>query len=420
MKRKKYSLIFISFLFLLIYTPPIINHNILHIIGPLTWIYILANHKSMNYHMNFRRFLTVCVQFLIASIYCLCMAVLNDNSLYAAINFFYCVLYTIPAGFVAAHYIKKKDYTICDLFNVLLIAGTIQGILALTAFIFKPFQDFYINRLLEYGFESVYESMSDIRVYGFAIGLTFSVPIVQAILAVIALYLSSSVSWKYCFFIPLLIFSAGINSRTSLIVVLLGIILLLFTLSRKSKNTAKSLFIISILIIPLYLEFFYVKQNNVETFNWIIKGYDEIIEFFKGEHASSGYFSYLSSPDFYPLPEVWHMIFGTGTRIMTPNQYNVLSDIGYISDIWLGGIVFSVFLYYIFGKMLADVYRAQHSSTNIFTAIFFMIVLLLANFKGYIFYMNNITTLFFIIFSFYVLSRKSASMITPEYGIVPI
>jgi hypothetical protein len=410
---RKFSLISLSFLFLLIYTPvlPYLPINVLHIIGLASWVYIFINIKVISKLIDLRKIYILYLIFTVIFICLGCIALLNRNSVLSAISYLYWMFDIIPACIVITIYMRKRNiYSIENLINALLIVGTLQGIIALIAFISPTVHTSLVNLLISYGYGDVFNELSEFRIYGLASNLTFSTPILQAVLAIIALYLSINKSLIYVLFIPLLAFSAIINARASIIILLIGLI---FVVLAKSKLTLKrilgTIFIFISMFILINIGLNIIQTYSLNTYQWITAGFSEIIAFLKGDFSNGYYFSYISDRERYLLPEGINLLFGTGTRTLGFNRYNFYSDIGYVNDVWLGGIFYCTIIYVIFARILFLIKKGvnKNYSLNSFLFLFLTAVLLIGNIKGIILINNEITTIILLIFIFINKANKN-------------
>lgn len=408
--KKHYALLTII-LFLFIYQPPILNFNILHIISAFSWIYIIINGKLIKQLINQKKLAHIYFTLFILTIYIILIILINDNSIANSIHLIYWMIDIIPFSIAINTYFFKKQFCIFDILNILLIVGTIQGMLALLSFLLPNVQQYFINHLISYGYSDVYAMLSQFRMYGFASNLTFSTPIVQSFLTVISLYLAINKNWIYLLFAPLIFFSAIINARTSFVILLIGIILLIFM--NRNVLRLKNIFRILIVIISA---FFLIKfgmplleKNSQETYNWISSGFNEIVFFGESNYSTNGsYYNYISNPLRYELPSELGTIFGVGDRIMTSNKYDARSDVGFINDIWLGGILYSIAIYILFTKFLWEIFNSKDidKSFSKFIAVFLLGSFIVCNIKGYVFNMNNFTNIFLILYTYMILCKQ--------------
>ena len=321
--------------------------------------------------------------------------------------FLYWMIDVIPAYITIIDLCLRKKYTEIDLFNLLLIVGNVQGLLAMLTFVSPEFQSFFINRMLAYGFKDIFLTISSFRMYGMSSGLTFSTPIVQSTLAMIAVYLLVNKNIKYMWFVPLLAFSAIINARTSIVIMMVGIVAI-FLSSRKLdlRRLSKVLILVCMGVAFVSATQYFIKISSPLTYDWIDAGIQETTSFLKGD--ATGYFDYVTNEEQYILPSGSSFLFGVGMRIMGTNKYRISSDVGWINDVWMGGIIYAIVIYIFYCRILIRLYHQVDSNAEInkFLSIFFFGIFLFGNFKGYIISLNDFTTVFFLIYLF-VISKQS-------------
>src|SRR5699024_10427956 len=144
-------------------------------------------------------------------------------------------------------------------------------------------------------------------------------------------------------------FAAIINARTSLIIFMIGILSFLLFQNKKYWTRILLFMTISLLVVLPVLNGPIVLNTSNQTFVWVINGFNEIVNFISGNSVDSGYFAYITERNVYELPKGLGLLFGTGNRTMGGANYlGVSSDVGYINDIWLGGILFSLIIYGLF------------------------------------------------------------------------
>jgi hypothetical protein len=343
-------------------------------------------------------------------IYLVIVALLNDNSILTTSSFLFWIIDIFPACIMFTVHFSKKKYSLYDFFNIILIVGTLQGIVALLAFFSPTIKEFFVYQLLDYGYTDRFIALSQTRINGFASNLTFSTPIVQSLLAVISIYFAINRNWKYLFFSPLLFFSAIINARISFIIIIIGFIAMLIAGNRLNLKVFIRLTIIGVItVITINIGTLLIKEEASQTFDWITAGYFEIGEFLtSGPNQTDGYFSYLNNSERYALPDGFGVLFGIGARILTENDHGARSDIGYINDIWLGGFIYSVFIYLFFIIIIYRLKKAKNVNGGNARFLFylFIISLFITNIKGYVFGVNNLTNLLFLIITFLVLRNE--------------
>lgn len=403
---RKYNIFVIFIVFLFIYVPPIGKINVLHILGAISWIYIILNNSMVSKIINLNLILKIYAVLSFFWLYLLTVTLVNGTSILNTSFYLFWMFDVIPICIMLNVYFSVKKFKINDFLNILMIVGTIQGVLSIASFFSSNIQDFFVNQLINYGYSERITELASFRIYGFASNLTFSTPIVQGVLTSVSLYLAITKKWNYILFTPLLLFSAIINARTAFVIIAVGIILIFFVgIKIKISSIIRFVVITVVFSVIINVGMSALKENSKETYDWVITGFDEIIQFVEsGPNQNVGYFSYISNPEKYTLPDGLNAVFGIGARILNENNYGARSDIGYVNDIWLGGIIYSICLYLFFLLILVSIGKTNKEPK--YLSILLLCTLIFSNIKGYIFGLNNLTNLLFLIFTFIVLRKK--------------
>ena len=388
-------------MFIILYNPPLLPFNTMHVVGIISLGVLVVFYPKSFQNVVRRGDAATKVAYLVLGIIVMLMynimIGIANNSLTAGniAESVYYLLDVIPFSILLTTYCNRRNYQANDYFDLLLLTGYIQAILAVASFFIEPLKIWFNRRLAMYGYASI-DILVQHRNYGFAGTLTFATPVIQSILSLIAIYQGITKSKKYFFGAILLFFSAVINARTSLIVLGVGIIFLFIRsqLSLKKKVSMLGCFIIFCLFASLF--FPVLLEYAPATFRWIEDGIKEI-EMLLGGNTENGTFSILLDPEWYKVPGGVQFVFGTGHTVITGyDGYN--SDVGYINDIWFGGI-FYILIKYVFIYALL-VYIAKKGKEDLFRyiGILFMVLLPILNIKGQAFAMSGFINMIFILF----------------------
>jgi len=292
--------------------------------------------------------------------------------------------------------------------NNLLYVGTIQGVLSVIAFFNSNFQTWFIEKMISYGYSDTrFSQLSAFRWYGVSSKLGYTMPATQAFLCVLTIYLAINYSKKYLLISPILLFSAIINARISVVIFLIGILLIMIELFRKKqmrifRNFLLVFFIIIIIgIVGLNL----LSTFNYNTYEWFTSGITGL--FGNNDTAVYGIGNYFTDLNNYSLPNSSiQFFFGTGNYANGSNQLKFSSDIGYINDIWLGGIIYLILItgLFIYMSYKLRAYK-QKDVFFLFISNFFILSFLVLNIKGYVFSINEFSTLFFVFYLYIFLNE---------------
>ena len=175
-------------IFLFIYYPPIAITNTMHFVAIWSYYYLfLGGGRSEFRYLHYRAQKLMLFLFLII-IYLLFVALFNDVSVFAATyDIVVMCLEVIPSAFAISILCLKKSHL--DLSQWLIVVGMIQAIISILAFINPSFKQIIIDNMLRYGFSDIINKMARIRMYGWSYTMAFAMPIVQAAISVLAVYL---------------------------------------------------------------------------------------------------------------------------------------------------------------------------------------------------------------------------------------
>lgn len=377
-------------LFIFLYDPPILKYSLLlHCLCAISLLFILKSKTNQLKFINILRgtkiWIFSSVLFFI-SLYLLVYDCISStaNVAYGRI-YIYIILaveLVVISYYISLKYWKKNDKIYLFLRDILLV-GNIQGGIALLSFISPEIKSFLVNVMYSNGVDQISDYLLSVRFYGFSNYLTSTTPIIQSVLACIAFWLALEKSYKYMICIPLLLFSAIINARSSLVIVGIGFaFVILAKANLKRKKTWKQILFL-IVLIAFFIQFILPRLYSLESWEWIQSGIDEITAFFRGDEI--GYFEYLSNSMFFP-EKTYQVLLGTGHAIF---RGNISSDVGYINDIWMIGIVLTLVLYFSFIFILL---RNFFNNIKIvrFLQIYLVVTFIIYNIKGIVIGNNEI------------------------------
>lgn len=375
----------IVYLFFFIYIPPILQINIMHLITIFSLVVIAIKYQNLLFYVIKQSKLRIIfIVFLIAFFYLLIVIWLTSGQFIYLYNYSM-ILIEIPicSLFVLLYAIEKK-YDFLFLLRMILITGLIQAVISMATFFYTPLQIAIIKLFIENGIGEVFETFYSTRSFGFSSFMTSTEPITQAVLANIAFILGIYKNKKYLLFIPFLFFSAMINSRTSIFVFGLGVVIILFMFF--AKLNLKKVFGIIVLLIaaPLLFDLLFsiVQSYSVLTYNWIMTGINEVKSFLNGNNI--GYFKILLT--FITIPEGFVLFFGKGVSLFGLSVGS--SDVGFINSLWLGGLLLTLWVYgglsyfYLYSLKQKDPVMRSIS-------LIIMISFIVANIKGSTIFLNE-------------------------------
>lgn len=274
---------------------------------------------------------------------------------------------------------QKLDYLI----NI----GVIQGIICILMLLFQPLKQIanslYIYNIPDY-FESSLLGITSSRIYGITGDYTYSTPIFMALIASTALIMFFyKKEKKYLIFSFVNILGSTLNGRTGLFLYMICTLIAIIVYFERKKVTKKK--VIGFIGCCLLLTLLLILLRDTPWFHWFKNSFNEVISMFKGEKV--GTVAVLSSFIFFPSG--LSFIFGVGSRVYGDfglALVNKVSDIGYINDIFRGGILYVGVYYFSICKLFLVTYQeSKHKLGQKFTAIMLLITgifLIFSNYKG--------------------------------------
>lgn len=412
------------FLFLYIYIPPICTINILNILSVVSCIGIVVHFKIFKDIIKKMKTEKYILCMLLIIVYLSFVVIFNTGNIKNIYSLMLFIVQTSICGIYIIGTCIRLQLKEKEILKILLYVTLFQSVLSILSYCDRNLQQIFIDLSVKTGeSREIINIFKEYRYFGFSSQLTFTMPIVQ-VLMIFILWIKFRPQ-KFIEFITniimsgMLLFSAIINARISIIILGLGIIslIVLKLIDLKKKNNFRfyiisgSLVVFIITMILVYPIF----RNNIkitnETLQWIFASVDELygaIFMNKSSVTLSNLFGEIK------MPESWSLVFGTGNTVYYAEQYR--TDVGYINDIWLGGIIYCITLYgavsYWFLKSSKDKENEQKSNQMIRSLI--VIMMLVANIKGQIFYSNSLTSLAIVLVFYFNIEDYEKKINTEE------
>ncbi|MGL5049541.1 MAG: hypothetical protein ACRC6E_02755 [Fusobacteriaceae bacterium] len=278
---------------------------------------------------------------------------------------------------------KKKGIKFKKLIILCIKVSFFQSIIGLFAFIFPSVQMFIIKnslfiKMTDYQKKITLEELAPKRLYGLSNGLTYSMPIFQGVISSIVLYYSE-IKKKYLLYFVLIFFTGVINARIGGIVFLVSFIIVIIKNSNRVRLIKKIKIIFRIILMIILILLIFSKGEKNSTFIWINDSIEEVVKLLKGEKV--GTFKVLFGKNFLKIPSGIDFYFGTGETVFGKENG---SDIGYVNDMWFGGIFYTVIIWLFFIHNFISLYFSKIKSDlslKIMATIFF-IVSIISHIKG--------------------------------------
>lgn len=413
-KEKIDKISYSLYLFVLVFAPPIVPypHLFLTIFSFLmlattykrkVWI-VLKRSGIYNWvlAMGLLAMYTVCVPLPISM---LCNDIVNTSHYISVINRYGVLI--VAVSVCVTYLLCKTDrdgYGYEFLLESLINAGVIEGVCAALAFLFPGVKSIFIFFMKQFSASNLYSNTwyITVRSYGFASTLVDVFGLGAALIAGICFFYGITRKKIYMAESIVIAIATILNSRTGLLVYLISIVLsLLYVLQKGDIRKIISTFIAIGLLIIAGSKILDIMSTNEYTAGWFQAGIKSIQNFMGGNgtsNTSGDAMSMLFQDNFWKFPTFPRIIFGTGHSLYGAEGY-AHSDVGYVNEIWLFGILGCLLLY---GKII-EMCGMMKKSTRIpvfdYAAVFLLISYFFFNIKGAALgYNPGAVVMFFIIF----------------------
>lgn len=383
------------FTFYIIYTPNITaltgisilgielnKYTVLTVGGIFIALYYMAIRVKCKKKINLKTIIPLILGIILSSIYYIIRVIPKEEITVESTrivqnNFIILqILYII----VILDVLKSWDYSKEDMFKFILNVAMIQAAICMLMIIVPAFRQVALNIYYNGSKENIYISAA--RIYGISDDYTFGTQIFHAFLAVITMLYGIYINKKYYIYVPFLLLISLLNGRTGTLIFIVNLSLILFTLIITGKINKKILKYIVIGVILLIIIFQLIKIAIPKTYNFINSMITDTINLITGEELTGNYqalFGYMLY-----WPEGIYFLIGEGNRVYANSDY-VHSDIGYVNDMFMGGIIYITILYGTIIKFLMKKNEAEtknQKDLNMLVSIISVVTLLIANYKG--------------------------------------
>ena len=387
------NIIVIMLLYLFLFNPPFrfMPFGFTKICYLLGLLVIFTPSISKSYFKLFSNITKIYIFFIIYTIFI--HVVTLSKASFSYINIF--ILFeSFFTSFVIAYYLVKyyKNNTDKMILWTIIVAASITIYLILF-----PAVNTYVRDTLLLEQKSNIEHIISFRSFGIADDLLYTYAIVLGIGACFCLQKAKS-NFIYYFFFILFLIGIFFNARIGIVPIGIYIIYIVI-IERKLLHL---LFFSCILV----LLFMLLMNSNLGseyelTINWVVDGFNEIINLFTGEQNDKrGNTDVLATMIVFP-ETISGFIFGTGKDIFHGKNN---SDIGYIIQLYYGGIIYVSFILIIIFSLYIKLLK--YNTTNKWFNIVFLGTILLCNIKGYFFFTCSGMRLLMILYFTYILSNK--------------
>lgn len=265
-------------------------------------------------------------------------------------------------------------------FEILLKFGMLQGVLCILGLFLPGIKSIFISLYQAGG--GFNQFVIDTRIFGISSDYTFGTPIYHGLIAGLAVYFALKHSIRrYYLYVPFILLATFLNGRTGILVFLLTTTASIFYVYARRSRLVNAFFAFGVVIALLAGLLAGMARFAPNAYNFI----DSFIEDTKNlleKHELTGNYEVLYETS-KVMPKNEKLLFGEGYRIYDTQgaqRAGGRSDVGYINDLFVGGIFYIIVLY---SATFSFMMHRARKEAFIFLLIIF--VMLIINIKGEIF-----------------------------------
>lgn len=276
--------------------------------------------------------------------------------------------------------LRKFGYSKMQGFEILLKFGMLQGILCILGLLLPEVKDIFISLYQAGG--GFNQFVIDTRIFGISSDYTFGTPIYHGLIAGLAVYFAlKDRIRRYYLYVPFILLATFLNGRTGILVFLVTATASIFYIYAKRSRLINAFIAFGVVIALLVGLLAGVARFAPNAYNFI----DSFIEDTKNlleKHELTGNYEVLYETSKI-MPKNEKLLFGEGYRIYDAQgaqRAGGRSDVGYINDLFIGGIFYIIVLY-----SATFSFMMHHERKEAFIFLLIIFVILIVNIKGEIF-----------------------------------
>ena len=309
---------------------------------------------------------------------------------------------------------KKKSAPLDFFLLGIIIITVAQGLISLIGMLDPKFNK-YINNILLF-YQKTYNFGINYRGFGMSDDYFFTMPVVQGMGIVCCLYFAYQKKYFYIFLVPLLLLSISFNARigfTPVVIFMLASVVFFFKKSDIKIRTILIFFAVTVAVVLLFNPDIFWKSKLNQGVSFGYSFFDVTAKFiFSNKNDETANYSVLRDMVFFP--ENSQLLFGTGESIFYNTHKN--SDIGYINQLFYGGILYLLLQFTVLFIAFYHTYKSlndnpENLKVKVFTVVTFL-TFLICNIKGYFFLVKPGLRLVFLIF--FIVYFTSVTMINND------
>lgn len=276
--------------------------------------------------------------------------------------------------------VRKFGYTKAQGFEILLKFGALQGTICIFGLLFPAVKDVFIGLYQAGG--GFNQFVIDTRIFGISSDYTFGTPIYHGLIAGLAVYFALRYGIRrYYLYIPFILLATFLNGRTGILVFLLTATASIFYVYARRSRLVNAFFAFSMIVALLAGLLMMVAHFAPSAYNFIDSFVEDTRNLIEKHELTGNYEVLYETSKIVPKNE--KLLYGEGYRIYDTQGSQLAggrSDVGYINDLFVGGIFYIIVLY---GAAFSFMMYRARKEAFVFSLIIF--IMLVVNIKGEIF-----------------------------------
>ncbi len=433
----KYDFSLVVFIFFLLFAPPIVPQiNTALFATAIAFILLVTKYRgqlvqTVKDSQIWKYFVLMCAFFLyLAIVTVISVFVFKECVQFMHyIKLWYRFFMIVPVLLICSLYIcircKELKYSVYDLGMCFVYATLFQFVLAFLALICPQIKAFFVAVMYNNTGDTYLGTpwVMERRGFGFSNSFVDSFGFGMGLIGALPLFFINKNRWKIVYTVPFLIFVSLVNVRTGLLIAAVGLVIsvpvIFKALKSADKKTRKKFLLTAVVaVVVLALLIALVQVVNPKTIKWILGDFGSVVEsvvpdgssimeneIFEGmkDDSDSTTADILFSERFWNMPEGLTLVFGCGHTIFGAEGYPN-SDVGYINDLWMGGVIGALLLYSAFAWLFIKAFKSTRKLNIKCLVIFFAVSIMIFQIKANAIAFNaGINTilpiLFYVIFS---------------------
>lgn len=345
----------------------------------------LINRIKNRYFLVSKNIAILIIGIFLSSIYFVIVAFTSSNELRLLQNNF--IIIQILNITIIISELSHMKYNRMEIIKFILNITLIQGIISILMVLFPAFKQVAVKLYL-IGSASENIFITSKRIYGISGDYTYFTPIYHGIIANLVCVLPIFKGWKYLLYLPFILITILLNGRTGFAMFIIGTIISYIVLFYKQKIIKKVVKYAFIFTVVCIMSLSVIKIAAPDTYKWIASGVEDTVNLIMYKELEGNYSSLFDEMLY--LPEGKDLIIGKGHRVYAQEGREkgyIPSDIGYVNDLFMGGIIYITILYisivkFIFYKNKNIIKENDFYHINMAMSVSMLIIILISNYKG--------------------------------------